>query len=583
MSKSSSNHEPTISFMSWLPLLTILLFVGLIVGCVMGVQSLYPDMWLQEALISEPVSMQPFSLTPIIASSNTTPNTICLWIETSPSMAGYLSDPRDASYPQTFFELIVRHPQQILSGDITNTEIVRYAFNPGFALRLEKNWKGTVDELVSKQIITDYESLLTTDYFFQDLTTDANALATVFEVLDPSCINVIITDMIEHRDVISVSSELQKRYESAFQNDLTMDIIGFEDTYSGFLFEVGDPGQVYAFGVGSKKGFDYSGDSAHYLSQNNGRINAQSISLGAYTNSPHPRPLYIIVIGTTPQCDALSETIMNLYGDYRDEINRTKGLILKPKPDSSEILPEARRFSFHRRSLQAVLDTAGHTAITRTIVPDDSNVYETFDEVDYERQKLHADEADSVRLIKDLDQTTQTYTLTYQFKPELENFDATYDSDDYHLGDISLRRLEFFPFGDDEETLKVHTLGDQYLGYQAVPCSVTDSVSVSDIHTTLAGITLQVTINVSTMDAGYYRIDIPVVYDRDVGKLENTLDTASLADWYCTADEFPSRKYNYCTPNLRTQLQLLCRAQEACLNKTLRIANISLDFEIKLK
>lgn len=579
MRRDTSHHKQTASSQAWIPFAAIMLFIGIIAIGVIRVQSSYPQQWLQEKLISEPVSMRSFSQPSESTAQASAKNTLCLWIETSPSMAGYLSDPRDADYYQTFFEQLVRYPQQMLGGNVTATQIVRYAFNPGFALKLEKNQQRDVADLLRGQIVEDYENLLTVDSFYQDLTTDANALAAVFEALDPTCMNVIITDMIESKTAFSQA--LEKRYQAAFRDGLTMDIVGFEDIFSGFLFEVGEDGQTYAFGTGDKKGYNMVGGQAYYASDSVDRIRAKPISLGPYSTLPHPRPLYAIVIGTTAQCDALAETIMNLYDSYRDGVNHARGTLLRDKngANMTPLAEPARRFQFHRRSLGRVPEKIAHSAVT----PLDGNVRDTSDAIDYERRKLHANEADAVLFLKEPLQSAQTYTLTYSFKPDVENYETTVQSEDYRIDGLSLRRLAFSPYAGDGDGPRVHTLGDQYLTYQVVDCGSVSGVIADIASVTPEGITLQVTVDVSSMDTGYYRIDIPVVYGRNVGKLENTLDTAALAVWYCTADSFPSRGYNYCTPNLRTQLQMLCRAQEAHLNTDVRVATVSVDFEIALK
>lgn len=584
--KAPYKHRPH-PIWATLPYVAILAFLGLIAGGYGLIRHFwYPEQWQNVDLISEPVSMQIFSENAEELSQAGVNNRLCVWVETSPSMAGFLRNRKQGdSYPQTFFEQLVSSPGNMIGDSITNTQITEYAFNPAFAARLQKAKTTDIDMLLKEQEIENPSSILTTDYFLADLDFEANALSAAFQLLDPSCPNIIITDFLESSTALSSLATLKASYQNAFKNDRTVDIIGIEDAFSGFLFDVDTSGKIYSFGAADKSGFSVRGDQVLYTSTQVETITATLLKLGSYNSGPRPRPLYIIVVGSSDQCDEFSATILQLYEQYRTNINsRFKSLSLHSKhTEDKELLPAARHFSLQRAGLNSVLyDMRGGGTVLKSdgSQPDAEECTFTAEAFDYEKQPLHAEGVDAFRFEKDPSLAEQVYTITYFIEPDVENYKNNYEKDIYSPGPLKARHLVFSPASSDSSSaFQVRTLGEQFLQYKAEPISLGRAVSLSRFEPSSRGITLELTLDLSELVTGYYRLDIPVQLLRTVDILDNTLDNAVFSVWY--GDDFQSFTRNpFCTPRLMTQLQQLCQAQQACLNSEVLVADIKVDLEI---
>lgn len=543
-----------------------------------------------ENMFAEPLSLRMFEIA-YDESAIEDLKALHVWIENSPSMAGFVDNGTDC--PESFLPYILRQTDNSINTWFSNTTQFDYhSFNASLAKRIMQadtdEYKGILDGV---KIANPASALKRTFYLpntgIATVLEDAkrySALAGLLTAIDPGQPHLILTDFQE--TVTALEGDLlQTASETLFEKNLSIKVVAMDSLFSGALFDAGNTDEIIAFYVENDSAFRTPSNNSKYknFSVGNHTYTATTVIKTGNGYHAHPRPLYAIVIGTNRQCDLIVTTLTSHYESFRSSLTFKDtdpvGAHKKNSQDSDEdVLRKAEVFSFGQIGVEKVLLKVDDNQIKPS---DQDDPTRTTSERDYDQQPLHADGVDAYRFVKDPELASQLYTLHYHFEPSVEGYSSNYEQDTYAPGKVKTYQF-IFGTPENSETLTgiVRTIGNNKLCYymQTIVPS-TNTFRLANFTKTAKGIDFDLEIDISALTKGFYRLELPFMLMRSGNSL--SLDYRNSQSWNVPDDKVKDSPYN--TTNLYTQMESIYNAQKVLINGESLVALVTIDIEVAIK
>lgn len=557
---------------------------GLIFGSGQHYAQKFQEQQYSEEMICEPVSFRNFPLDGSAAGPAGSAGRLAIWVENTPSMTGYVSYDLRIDCPDSFLEYMMDPAQPVTGWFPGVTSASLYRFNTTFAQRLADANEAQKRAVLDEMSFTGTQSVLRQGFFqsqpevtpAQGGTTGRHALASVLNSLDTSIPNLIVTDFLETAEAVA-SGELQAACGRLFRSNLTIQVVALDGYFSGVLYDAGEDGQYLAFCVEGSNGFSSTGNrTVRQRFESGGSIEAQVVGPRSYSAHRHTRPLYMVVVGTAEQCGEIVNTLQKQYQAYCNALDYSSPHL----HSGMSGIREASVFSFGRLGVLQILSKADETEIASRMAQADGPYKLTVSETDYDQQPLHAKGVSAYRLMKDSNAVSQVYTIEYSFTPDVESYQTNWSMDVYQAGPLQKGRFVFGPEGTFEgSTGSVAVIGSQTLSYTLESYQdTTGAISVGACQPGEKGVTVQIRIDASLLPAGYYRLALPVMLERDVESNLDDLQRLEIQTWSARRDS--SSEAAFGTTDLYDQMQAISDAQLEYLHEPVMIAAITLDLEI---
>lgn len=568
--------------------LFIILLPAIVGGLIFGAGQHYVRQFQEQQysaeMICEPVSFLGFPLDRAVAGQGGSAGQLAIWVENTPSMAGYVSYDERLDCPDSFLEYMMDPAQPVTGWFPGVTDASLYRFNTTFAQSLADADEEQQRAVLSEMRFTGTQSVLRQGFFqrqpevnlAQGSTTGRHALASVLNNLDTGIPHVIITDFLETAEAVA-SGELQEACGRIFRNNLTIQVVALDGYFSGAIYDAGEDGQYFAFCVDGNSEFTSTGNrTVRQRFDDATSIEAQIVGPLSYPAHRHTRPLYAVVVGTAEQCGDIVSVLREQYQTYCNALSYSTPHL----HEGMSGIREASVFPFGQLGVLHVLYGADETEITSRVAQSGGACELTIAETDYSQQPLHADGVSAYRLVKDRDSVSQVYTIEYSFMPDVESYQTNWGMDVYQTGPLQKSRFVFGPEGSFEgPTGSVAVVGSQMLSYALE--SYTDdtgAISVAACRADESGVTVQLRIDASLLPTGYYRLSLPIMLERDVESNLDDLQRLDVQSW--SAQRGTSSEVGFCTADLYDQMQAISSAQLEYLHEPVLVAAITLDLEI---
>lgn len=571
------------SFVLFIILLPVLVG-GLIFGAGQHYARQFQEQQYSAEMICAPVSFRNFPMDRSAGGASGGAGRLAIWVENTPSMAGYVSYNERIDCPDSFLEYMMDPAQPVTGWFSGVTSASLYRFNTTFAQRLADASEAQQRTVLDEMSFTGTQSVLRQGFFqsqsevtpAQGGTTGRHALASVLSNLDTSIPNLIVTDFLETSAAVT-SGELQAACGRLFRSNLTIQVVALDGYFSGALYDAGEDGQYLAFCVEGNNEFSSSGSrTVRQRFESGGSIEAQVVGPRSYPAHRHTRPLYVVVVGTAEQCGEIVSTILEQYQAYSNALDYSTPHL----HSGMSGIREASVFSFGRLGVLQVLSKGDETEIVSRMAQADGPYDLTIHETDYNQQPLHANGVSAYRLIKDGHSVSQVYTIEYSFMPDVESYQTNWSMDVYQAGPLQKSRFVFGPEGTLEgPTGSVAVIGSQTLSYALESYQdATGAISLGACRPGENGVTVQIRIDASLLPTGYYRLALPVMLERDVESNLDDLQRLEIQSWSARRDSPSEAAFG--TTDLYDQMQAISDAQLEYLHEPVLVAAITLDLEI---
>lgn len=554
--------------------------VILLVGCFLGQN--FIDNGINVDMIAEPVSLRTFAIDQGKAGMEEL-GELHVWIENSPSMAGFVDTGR---CPESFLPYMLQQSEHAVNTWFpATTKLYYHSFNATLAKQLEQ---AEHPALLRTAVLTDPAKALLKDFYLPesgiaDVLDDSknhSALTGLLSAIKPGQPHLIITDFLETAAVIE-NDPLQPACEALFHENLSIKVIALDSLFSGAIFDAGGEDEIFAFYVNRNSSF-HNDNNKKRFSVGDQRYWATNIKT---TNGyhAHPRPLYAIVIGTSRQCDTIAAVLLSQYEIYRTSLPLEKDVpeYYHMQNDRDEnVLRQAQVFSFGQIGVEKVLRMVGSGQIVSEAAEQDGLIC-TAAEKDYDQQPLHADGVDAYRIIKDQALASQEYKIHYHFMPNVEGYAANHLQDQYTVGEMKTYQFVFNERTDEyDDAASVRVIGDRWLRYdmQDIP-TPTNAFGIVNFDCLKQGIDFDLVIDVSAMETGFYRLELPFLLRRSAEGL--SLDHRTAQAWNVQRGSITNSPAK--TTDLYKQLENIYEAQKVLLTGESLVAQITIDIEIAAK
>ena len=529
-------------------------------------------------LISEPVSLRQMTVSAESGEQTQSKNHLSVWVENSPSMAGFISSGKD-NCPISFFEYML-NTNSIGQWVPNDTRTTFYRFSSILAYDLEKQGIENLEQLRNdSKLSVEATRNQSFCYEFDDVRERrGNALAAVLSVLDLEQPSIIITDFLESADALQKDT-LLKACERIFKNNYTISVIALDGMFSGAIYDSGlNDEEIFTVTAQQQNDrFIYNRENVQIKTSAGTRLQAKEI-VTPYTYHRHIRPMYILVVGTAAQCDSYSDMIVSHYDEYREKMRNG---YTKEEPEKAHsnlengpLFRDAQKHSIGQIGILQKLVSVDKVRIDNKVLSHDGDCAETRNEIDYYQVPLHAEGVDAYRLSKDAGKASQRYTIRYSIRPDIEQYSV---EDRYLTSDVRKSWLVFTPYkGSDTSVKTVKTLGNRTLTYKFEDFSDQNrAFRISDCIALEEEVQFDVTIDVSALEKGYYRLEIPVVLERQ----ENNDDLNTVfKDWNIARVD--AKKAPSATADLLNQLRQISDAKSYYAHNRVTVAIVTIDIEV---
>lgn len=509
----------------------------------------------------DPINFSAFgeTVTATTAPDAATQDDLDVWVNTSPSMAGFVKSGSSDRVPFAY-RYLINNMDAVVKAYSPNAISEYYQFDSkysladsnGDAVRAKARASHKVEEKKALTNSISYESNVNT--FAKD--GSSVALPSVLNTLDLDKPALILTDF-EADGLKLPSTEYQQPLNRIFKKGLCISVVAMKGAYSGTLYNYLNDGDDYAYGT--------DGNNATPMTK-------------TYANQYRARSFYAVIVGTGVQCANLSNSIMTTYKDFC-----TKSVV-EPFPDLQNA-PNMRvedfvacetvnyRLNEHYAPVKAVdgkvASVAAATGMTQiaeetpTTAADGAAVSDSGSQNTGVPQYLMKKKSD-----------LQTATLTLHIAPPSESYADTYASDSFAVEPIGLTRIEQtrVEAANTAEVTPTVTVYDQpgillarggrYVELTEKEIEPTEAAygwfTCPKITGEADGITLTLQVNAAEAAAGLYRVKLPV-YSKHAAKVIGQGDEAWIAEWTVDQDNLSKDgdKNNTAakTANLQQQLE----------------------------
>ncbi len=494
------------------------------------------------------------------AQAETTAGVLTVWADTGASMSGFVRETRSAYVPSSYKMMLYALPEiaRTLS-PIAQVDYYRFASTFSFT------GDAITDEqraLIRNAQATDPDVLVdAAQYDAAPKESGASvSFASVLNALDLSSPNLILTDM-EADGLTQTDEPYRQALERIFNAGCCISVVGMKSAFSGILYNYTNTGENFAYGM--------TDSTATQL-------------VSTYPLHCHPRPFYAVIIGTSTQCSALRDALLDTY---RSECQQK---ILDPE----KAFPEERPLFVQSYSLDYWLndpfvlvtaidgeaaDATGLQGMTEAV----NSAWAAIGVPQYTLVKADSDEE-------------QTASLTLHITPNSSCYADTYQSDEYQVSALNVQRANPTRLTSADQapddavplegrgtncvawTMDAFADDNQWFGCSAV---------TPDAN----GLTLTLTVRLSACDTGLYRITLPIVCKRDPN-MESSQDMTWANDWSVMAGRLPQAIHDRDkfgtvaahTVNLTQQLELFHRVEASLSGDGIfDVAELTVDLDIQ--
>ena len=557
-------------FRAKLPFFLIPLGLAIFLLVLIGIVNRRPQV-IDINLAREPISMRFLETDEDEQQQETQSEHLNIWVENSPSMAGFIST-NGNQCPISFYEyMLCENP---ISKWVPKTvETTFYRFSPQTAAQLAS--QGYVD-LESLEFSSRAARRRAFCEEIDDYKQQGNALTAVFSLLNTTQPNIIITDFLETAGVVD-NSQLQAACEAIFKKNLSITVIALDGLFSGALYDAGMDEEYFTI---SAQNCDYPVDNNNNVSFSTlkkTKIKAKEIDSNSNKYHRHTRPLYMIIVGTAEQCNRYAALVTKEYKQYLDSreysANDLEGHHRGKNTDVTFRDPMV--LSFGQTGVLKVLHIIGDE-INPDMTVHEGTWESTIEEIDFQQNPLHPDGISAYRLNKDSSKASQLYTIRYSFQPAIEN---PVNDDRYTLGLVKERKLSFEAIENPDPEITrniVRMIGGGSWSYSLVNFEdLYQAITIEQCELNQGRVEFDLTVDVSVLEVGYYRLEIPVLIQRSQNSL---VDITAMESWSVERSDVSDNPR--ATTDLTAHLKQILQAQRSHIGEAVPVANVTVDIEI---
>lgn len=508
----------------------------------------------------DPINFAAFgeTVTATTAPDAATQDDLDVWVNTSPSMAGFVKSGSSDRVPFAY-RYLINNMDAVVKAYSPNAISEYYQFDSkysladsnGDAVRAKARASHKVEEKKALTNSISYESNVNT--FAKD--GSSVALPSVLNTLDLDKPALILTDF-EADGLKLPSTEYQQPLNRIFKKGLCISVVAMKGAYAGTLYNYLNNGDNYAYGTTSKD-------------------TKQMIDANKYQS--RSRPFYAVIVGTGKQCALLAEQLSAAYNGFCSKEIIDKYDRLTHAKMRAEDFVECETVNYwlneHYAPVKAIDGKAASVAsaagMTQIIESTPTPTAEGKEASDTATQDVVIPQY----LIKK-DSDLHTATLTLHIAPPSESYADTYASDSFTVEPIGLTRIEQtrVEAANTAEVTPTVTVYDQpgillarggrYVELTEKEIEPTEAAygwfTCPEAKGEADGVTLKLQVNAAEAAAGLYRVKLPV-YCQHATDVKGQGDEAWIAEWTVDQDNLSKDgdKNNTAakTANLQQQLE----------------------------
>lgn len=487
---------------------------------------------------------------------------VSVWVDTGPSMYGFLNSGRSICVPSSY-KMVLESLPDIAKQYSQVASITYYHFDSTFS--------GSSDTDAQRRLVrADHQTgalQLLSENTYQTLPESggaSTALLSVLDAIDLENPTIILTDF-EADGLTQQPAEYAKPLERIFGAGYCVSVVAMKSAFTGILY-------------------NYTNESVNYVYGTSKCPKNATQLIDNYPNHHQPRPFYAIIIGTSRQCEQLSAAVQNTYQsmcktnitDKIEEISKADG-----RKERAENFVALQSADFWLNDTFDIVTAADNVSVS---------VSGGAQAVSAEDSPWEASGVPEFTLTVGSNGEAQSAVITFHVVPASACYKTTYATDTYAAPVPQTQKVIKTSLGNSELPESETVLLAR--GGRRVQLSITDFTDqhqwfeCSAVSADANGLSFRLQVDLSNCSPGMYRLVLPV-YCRHSTETEDQNGAAWSRNWSIStgrlrdaveSDGNTPRK----TVDLYEQLEAIRRAEVSqCSREDHLVAQLTVDLNIQ--